>query len=52
MIDSLTKDVSLGGVLVGRFQNIALPAPEGELTLFVNDNSLNDLLIGLTWGEA
>jgi hypothetical protein len=51
-IDSLTKDISLGGVLVGRFQNIALPAPEGDLTLFVNDNSLNDLWIGLTWGEA
>jgi hypothetical protein len=51
-IDSLTKDVSLGGLLVGRLQKIALPAPEGDLTLFVDDNSFNDLWIGLTWGEA
>ena len=51
-VDSLARDVSLGGLLVGRFQKIALPAPEGDLTLYVNDNSLNDLWIGLTWGQA
>jgi hypothetical protein len=49
-IDPLAKDVSLGGLLVGAFENIALPAAEGELTLFVNDNRLRDLWIGVTWG--
>lgn len=48
--DPLTKDVNLGSLLVGRFQEIVLPAPEGDLTLFVDDNSLGDLWIGLTWG--
>jgi len=51
-IDSLAKDASLGGLLVGKFQEIALPAPEGDLSLFIDDNSLNNLWIGLTWGEA
>jgi len=51
-VDSLTKDVSMGGLLVARFQKIALPAPEGDFTLFVDVNSLNDLWIGLTWSAA
>lgn len=50
-IDPLVKDVSLGGLLVGKFEKIDNPAPEGGLTLFVDVNSLNDLWIGLTWGE-
>lgn len=48
-IDSLNKDVELGNLLVGRLENIALPAPEGEFTLFFDDNSFADLWIGLTW---
>ncbi len=49
-IDRLTKDANLGGLLVGAFQNLALPAAEGELTLFVGDNALEDFWIALTWG--
>jgi hypothetical protein len=51
-IDLLTKDVSLGGLLIGRFQNLTLPAPEGDFTLFFDDNSLIDLWICLTWGGS
>ena len=50
--DLLTKDVSRGSLLVGKFKEIAMPAPEGEFTLFVDDKSLGDLWICLTWGEA
>jgi len=50
--DPLTKDVNRGSLLVGKFKEIPLPQPEGDLTLFIDDNSLSDLWIGLTWGEA
>lgn len=50
--DPLIKDVNWGSLLVGKFKEIPLPAPDGDLTLFVDDNSLGDLWIGLTWGEA
>ena len=50
--DTLTKDVNLGSLLVGRFKQIGLPAPEGDFTLFVDDKAIGDLWIGLTWGEA
>jgi hypothetical protein len=48
--DTLTKDVGLGGLLVGKFTKIALPTPEGDLSFFVDDKALGDLWIGLTWG--
>jgi hypothetical protein len=50
--DPLAKDVSLGGLLVGRFTKIPMPAPEGDFTLFFDDRAFGDLWIGLTWGEA
>lgn len=50
--DLLTKDVNRGSLLVGKFKEIPLPAPEGDFTFFVDDNSFGDLWIGLTWGEA
>jgi hypothetical protein len=50
--DPLTKDMNQGSLLVGKFKEIPLPAPEGDLTLFVDDNSFSDFWIGLTWGEA
>jgi hypothetical protein len=46
--DSLTRDISLGGLLVGRFQNIDLPAPEGDFSLFFDNNFLSDLWIVLS----
>jgi hypothetical protein len=50
--DTLDKDPNMGSLLVGKFTKIALPAPEDDLTLFVDDNSLGDLWIALTWGGA
>jgi len=50
--DPLAKDVNRGSLLVGKFIEIPLPAPEGDLTFFFDDNSFGDLWIGLTWGEA
>ncbi|MGE3163991.1 MAG: insecticidal toxin protein [Planctomycetota bacterium] len=50
--DALSKDVSRGSLLVGKFKEIPLPAPEGDLTLFLDNRSLGDLWIALTWGEA
>jgi hypothetical protein len=51
-LDPLTKDVSRGSLLVGRFNKIRLPDPEGDLPLFFDDNSLSDLWVGLRWGWA
>jgi len=50
--DPLAKDVNQGSLLVGKFKEIPLPAPEGDLTLFVDDKALADLWIAVTWGEA
>jgi hypothetical protein len=49
--DLLTKDVSRGSLLLGKFKEIPLPAPEGDFTLFFDDNGLGDVWICLTWGE-
>jgi hypothetical protein len=50
--DAFTKDVNRGSILIGKFKEIPLPAPEGDLTIFLDDNVLGDLWIGLTCGEA
>jgi hypothetical protein len=50
--DPLTKDTNRGDLLVGKFKEIPLPAPEGDLTLFVDDKLFSDLWIGLTWADA
>lgn len=42
----------LGGLLIGSFESTALPAPEGELNLFLDTSSLANLWIGLTWEAA
>lgn len=53
--DSLTKDPSLGNLLVGKFENIGLPAkePTGEfkLKLFLDAKDFDDLWLGITWNE-
>jgi hypothetical protein len=50
--DSMGKDTSFGGLRVGKITNIPLPAPTGTLTLFLNDNSIEDFWPGLTWGKG
>ena len=49
--DSLTKDVSMGGLLVGKFQHIEFPPAVGDFTMFFDENAFDDLWIGLTWGK-
>jgi hypothetical protein len=49
-IDALAKDTSLGGLLVGKLSKIAFPDTVGDFTLFFDNNSLDELWIGLTWG--
>ena len=52
--DSLTKDASLGNLLVGELQNLTLEKPDGELKLFLNlaDRALDDVWFAVTWGSA
>ncbi len=38
------------GLLVGEIAEDALPAATGPLTLYLDDSSIADLWIGLTWG--
>ncbi|CAM4080751.1 neuraminidase-like domain-containing protein [Vreelandella rituensis] len=48
--DSLTKDASLDGILVGRLKNIPLPEkPTGELKLYFDSADLSDLWIAVSW---
>lgn len=50
--DSLNKDPSFGNLLIGKFEEIALPQkPIGELNLYFDENDISDLWIGITWKE-
>jgi hypothetical protein len=51
------KDTILPGLRGGKLAKIPLPkpihsTPEEKLTLYFNDNTMDDLLILLTWGKA
>lgn len=50
--DSMTNDTSFGGLRVGKLTNVPLPAPTGTLTLYFNDNSMEDLWLALAWGKG
>jgi hypothetical protein len=52
ILDTLTKDASLGNLKVGKLTNIPLPKPIGVFTLNFNDNSMEDLWLAATWGKA
>jgi hypothetical protein len=48
--DSLSKEPSLGNLLVGKLTNIPLPEqPVGSFTLYFDDAKLSDLWIAVTW---
>lgn len=49
--DSMAKDTSFGGLRMGKLTNIPLPTPTGKFTLYLNDNSMEDLWLALTWGK-
>lgn len=48
--DTLVKDSSLGDLKTGKLTNITLPKPIGQLTLYLNDNSMEELWFTVTWG--
>ncbi|HEY2626270.1 MAG TPA: hypothetical protein VGI41_05910, partial [Candidatus Udaeobacter sp.] len=55
--DTLIKNPSLGGFLSGALTNIALPAAVTDpthppLTLYFDNNSMEDLWVAITWGES
>ncbi|SLK00942.1 Tc toxin subunit A-related protein [Arthrobacter sp. P2b] len=48
--DTLTKDSSLGNLLIGKFTEISLPAtPTADLRLFFDNKDLDDLWLAVTW---
>ncbi|MFC7548744.1 hypothetical protein [Plantactinospora sp. GCM10030261] len=49
-VHELVADTALGGLRVGALADDPLPAAVGPLTLHLNDNSMNDLWLALTWG--
>lgn len=51
--DTLVKDPAYGNLLrVGKLTNIPLPAPTGKFTLYLDDNSMEDLWLALAWGKG
>lgn len=47
--DSLTKDVNLGNLLVGKLSIALLPKPDDKLKIFFETNAISDLWIAVTW---
>ena len=51
--DTLTKDVTMGNVLIGKFTSMALPAaPVADLKLYFDEKDLGDLWVAVTWSGA
>jgi hypothetical protein len=50
--DELVKDKSLNDIRRGKLNKIPLPAkPTGEITLYFDDNSMDDLWLAMTWSK-
>jgi len=48
--EPLVKDASLAGLWAGKLTNTRpLPAPVGKFTLYLNDNTMEELLAAVTW---
>lgn len=48
----LSKDPSLGNLLIGELQSIAPPpSPTGEFKLLLDKEAIDDLWLGITWSE-
>lgn len=48
--DSISKNATYGELRSGKLVHIPLPPPTGKLTLYLDDNAMEDLWIALTWG--
>jgi hypothetical protein len=46
------SEPAFDGILRGRLVNIPFTSPTGKLTVFLNDNSMSDLWIGVTFGKT
>jgi hypothetical protein len=51
-MDTLVKDKTLGDLRHGSMKNIPLPAPTGTFTLHLNDNTMDNLWLALSWGAT
>lgn len=50
--DEVSVDASLAKLRAGALENNALPAPTGEWTLNLTDNTMDDLWLLVAWGAA
>jgi hypothetical protein len=50
--DSLVTDAFRGDLRAGELKNITIPAPVGKLSLYLDDNSMEDLWLAITWGKT
>lgn len=54
-IDTLSREAALGGLCIGRLKNVPLPQPVsdsvGRLSLWLDDNELDELWLVVTWGN-
>ena len=48
---TLVTDPSLGSLMTGKLTD-PLPKPIGQFTLYLNDNSMEDLWLAVRWGKA
>jgi hypothetical protein len=49
--DELVADKSLGGLKVKKKMKTIPATPTGAFSLFMDDNSISDLWIAITWGK-
>jgi hypothetical protein len=49
--DSLVRDNSLNGIRVGKLAKIELPEAIGRFAVSFDDNSMEDMMLALTWGR-
>jgi hypothetical protein len=49
--DTLVQDATLNRIRVGKLINTPLPTAIGKFTINFDDNSMDDILLALTWGK-
>lgn len=51
-IGTLARDAAFGNLLVGTLTTDALPTPTGQIAMFVEQQSISDLWLAVTWSGA
>lgn len=49
--DTLSRNLALGGLRVGKLTQLSVPDPTGALTLYIDDNTMDELWFALAWGK-